>query len=61
MCIQQFPSLLLIYNYFEKIANLMIKLNLLFNWITPSGFITQRYVKSTAHKVSISIHKKIKL
>ena len=57
----QFPSLLIIYNYFEKISNLMMKLQLPMNWITPAGLnITQLYKSSVAHKVSFSLNKKSK-
>lgn len=49
---QEFPVLELIYNYFISIANLMNKLKLTINWITPSGIIiTQNYLKTNVQKI----------
>lgn len=55
------PSLNDVYNYFKEIINLICKINIPVVWFTPSGLkITQHYLRSKIHKVSIIFGKKSK-
>lgn len=58
----KYPVLKEIYNYFLIIANIMERLHLPVQWLTPTGaVITQEYKKRTKSKVRIFLHKKAKV